>query len=167
MPEAQLSSIAEPQPLTSKKNIYRRISAPFSSQSRTVADFVVQADDPHRRYSAGNTVKGSIILKLLKPTRVTHIVVCLHGYVQVYRNPTAPPTEGFRAFKNTTSKGKSKRGVYFGNGFASIFEEELVLCGDGRLDEGNYKFEFQLKFPNQVFPSSIDVSPSTAARLPC
>lgn len=63
-------------------------------------------------------------------------------------------------------KGKSsQRGVYFGNGFASLFEDEIVLCGDGRLDEGNYKFEYQIKFPNMTLPSSIDFERGTVSYM--
>lgn len=136
-----------------------RLASPFTSKGRTVPEFFVQAEDPHKRYSPGDIVRGSVIVKIGKPTRVTHIVVCLHGFVQVYKNPGAPPADGFRAYNNRLGKGRgSKSGAeYFGNGFATLFEDETVICGDGRLEDGNYKFEFQMRFPNSTLPSSIDV----------
>ena len=144
---------------SSSRSFLSRLASPFSNKNRTIAEFYVQADNPHKQYTAGATVTGSVIVKITKPVRVTHIVVCLHGFVQVYKNPGSPPAEGFRAHNNLIGKGRgSKSGAeYFGNGFATLFEDETVICGDGRLDEGNYKFEFQVNFPNQRLPSSIDV----------
>ena len=55
--------------------------------------------------------------------------------------------------------GRGKRGTeYYGNGFASIFEDEFVLCGEGRLNVGVYAFKFELELPCSGIPSSIDVS---------
>ena len=130
------------------RRILSKITTPFTSKNRNILEFYVQADDPHRQYSQGDVVKGSVILKLAKPIRVTHIVVCLHGFVQVYKNPGAPPLDGFRASNNLIGRGGGrKRGEYFGNGFATLFEDEVVLCGDGRLANSFYKFEFELVFP--------------------
>lgn len=57
-----------------------------------------------------------------------------------------------------TGSGTSKKGAeYFGNGFASLFEDEVVLCGQGRLLPGAYKFKFELELPPKGLPSSIDV----------
>lgn len=158
MPDDPTPSSSASQAVNLRKGFLARLSSPFAPSSRTVIEFTVQADDPHRRYSPGDTVTGSVILKLAKATRITHIAVCLHGYVQVYRTPGAPPAEGFRSHNSLVGQGKAnKRGAYFGNGFASLFEQEKVLCGDGRLEEGNYKFEYNVKFPDQTLPSSIDV----------
>lgn len=63
-----------------------------------------------------------------------------------------------------SGKGK-KAGSYFGNGFVSLFEDEVVLCGEGRLSEGVYHFNFELEFPSKGLPSSIDVSIG-ASRVP-
>lgn len=46
---------------------------------------------------------------------------------------------------------------YHGNGLASLFQDEQVLSGDGRLEPGKYDFGFDLVFPEQGLPSSIDV----------
>lgn len=141
-----------------KKSLFARVSSPFGSKSRTVAEFTVQADDPHRRYGPGDFVNGTVVLKLVKAVRVTHIVVCLHGFVQVYKTAGGAPAEGFRAHNHLIGKGRgNRRGQYFGNGFATLFEDERVVCGDGRLEEGRYKFEFKMRFPDETMPSSIDV----------
>ncbi|KAF2809930.1 uncharacterized protein BDZ99DRAFT_498161 [Mytilinidion resinicola] len=72
---------------------------------------------------------GSVILKVLKPFRVTHLVVCLHGYVQVFKNPNSPG-DGFRSYSSTIALGKGKKSAsYFGNGFASLFEDEYFERG--------------------------------------
>ena len=44
------------------------------------------------------------------------------------------------------------------NGQASLFQDEVTLCGEGRLDIGLYEFEFELEFPSKGLPTSIDVS---------
>ena len=102
-------------------------------------------------------MRGSVVLTVARPVRVTHLVLCLHGYVKVSKNTHAlrqsPSTDG--GFLGT---GRGKRGSeYFGNGFAALFENEVALCGEGRLDVGVYEFKFELEFPSKGIPSSIDV----------
>jgi len=139
------------------RRILSRITSPFATKSRSITDFYIQPDDPHRQYSPGDLVTGSVRLRVLRPTRVTHVVVSLHGYAQVFKNPGSPG-EGFRATPGYLGTGRGKKSAeYFGNGFASLFEDELVLCGDGRLAEGAYQFNFELEFPDTDLPSSIDV----------
>ena len=158
MPSPADRSPASSTPLSGRR-IISRLTSPFSSKSRAIAEFYIDVEDPHKQYSPGDTVKGSVRLRVTKPTRVTHIVVSLHGFVQVYKNPGSPG-EGFRANGGGyigTGRGKMS-GEYFGNGFASLFEDEVVLCGDGRLADGSYQFNFELQFPDTELPSSIDVS---------
>ena len=105
----------------------------------------------------GDIISGTVIVKVLKPLRVTHLVVSLHGYAQVFKNPNTPG-DGYKAYSTTVGLGKGKKsGSYFGNGFVSLFEDEVVLCGEGRLSEGVYHFNFELEFPSKGLPSSIDV----------
>jgi hypothetical protein len=97
-----------------------------------------------------------VILTVVKPVRITHLVVCLHAYVKVFKNTVTPgeagPEIGF------LGPGRGRRGgEYLGNGFATLFEDELVLCGEGRLKEGIYKFQFELELPPYNLPSSINV----------
>jgi hypothetical protein len=102
-------------------------------------------------------ISGSVILKVTKPLRITHLVVSLHGYAQVFKNPNTPG-DAYKNYSNTVGSGKGKKaGSYFGNGFVSLFEDEVVLCGEGRLSEGVYHFNFELEFPTKGLPSSIDV----------
>ena len=135
-----------------------RLTSSFASKSRSITDFYIEPDHPHRQYSPGDLVTGSVRLRVLRPTRVTHVVVSLHGYAQVFKNPGSPG-EGFRATPGYLGTGRGKKSAeYWGNGFASLFEDELVLCGDGRLAEGAHQFNFELEFPDTDLPSSIDVS---------
>ena len=138
------------------KSFLSRLKSPFSSKTRNVADYYVQPDDPHKQYVPGDVITGSVILKVLKPLRVTHIVVCLHGYVQVYKNPNSPG-ETYRPHSSSGAGGK-RGGTYSGNGFATLFDDEVILCGEGRLAEGLYQFQFELEFPRERLPNSIDVS---------
>ena len=150
------SALSTPSPV---RRIVSRITSPFSTKSRIIPEFAIEPDhpDPHKQYSPGDVVTGSVRLRLARPTRVTHIVICLHGFVQVFRNPGSPG-EGYRANNTHLGSGRGNRsGEYFGNGFASLFEDEVVLCGDGRLAEGAYQFDFELEFPDRDLPSSIDV----------
>ncbi|KAK3677611.1 ph-response sensor protein [Recurvomyces mirabilis] len=149
----------------SGRRIISRIASPFSSKSRSIGAFSIDVTDPHRQYSPGDVVVGSVRLRILKPCRVTHIVVSLHGYVQVFKNPGSPG-EGFRANNSYIGTGRGKKsGEYFGNGFASLFEDEVVLCGDGRLAEGSYQFNFELQFPDKDLPSSIDFERGTISYM--
>lgn len=141
------------------------LASPFGSKPRNIPEFEVRLKDPHKQYSPGDSVLGSVFLRVTKPTRVTHIVVKLHGYCQVYKNPGSPG-DGYRQHASYLSTHRGSRsGEYFGNGFASLFEDEQVLCGDGRLAEGAYQFNFDLEFPDRDLPSSIEFERGTICYL--
>lgn len=147
------------------RRIISKIASPFTSKSRNFTDFFIEVDEPHKQYSPGDVVRGSVKLRALKAIRVTHLAVCLHGFVQVYKNPGSPG-EGLRANSGYFGTGRGKKaGEYFGNGFASLFEDEVVLCGDGRLIEGPYQFDFELEFPDRNLPSSIDFERGTISYM--
>lgn len=104
-------------------------------------------------------MRGSVQVVLVKPLRITHLTVALSGCVRVFKDPTV------RAQGSSTQdvtallpQGGSERPQYHGHGFASLFQDEQVLSGDGRLDAGKYEFGFDLVFPAKGLPSSIDVS---------
>ena len=143
----------------------RRILNIFNAKPRNIPEFEVRLNDPHKQYFPGDIVPGHVFLRVTKPTRVTHIIVRLHGYAQVYKNPGSPG-DGYKTHASylTTHRG-SRSGEYFGNGFASLFEDEQVLCGDGRLAEGPYQFDFELEFPDRDLPSSIEFERGTICYL--
>ncbi|MCJ1350497.1 MAG: ph-response sensor protein [Icmadophila ericetorum] len=146
-------------------SLINRITSPFKSKTRNVSDFHIQTAEPHRQYAPGDIVKGSVFLTIHKPVRVTHIVVCLHGYVKVYKNAIAPG-DGTARDGGFSRTGPGKRGTeYLGNGFISLFEDEVVLCGDGRLGIGLYTFRFELEFPPSGLPSSIDFERGTISYI--
>lgn len=97
-----------------------------------------------------------MVLTVLKPVRITHLTVSLHGYVRVYKNANGAGSESPINPAEVASRGVSSF-KYLGNGFASLFEDEQVLSADGRLDAGRYEFNFDLMFPSKGLPSSIDV----------
>ncbi|KAF2743970.1 hypothetical protein M011DRAFT_470873 [Sporormia fimetaria CBS 119925] len=149
----------------SSRSLLSRLTSPLQSKTRHFADFYILPDDPHRQYAPGDIISGSVILKVLKPLRITHLVISLHGYAQVYRNPNSPG-DGYRNYSTTIGSGKGKKaGSYFGNGFVSLFEDEAVLCGEGRLAEGMYHFNFELEFPSTGLPSSIDFERGTISYM--
>ncbi|QIX00264.1 hypothetical protein AMS68_005781 [Peltaster fructicola] len=138
------------------RRLLSRFASGLASKPRSVVDFYIKLDDDGRHYSTADTVKGSVRLRVLKPIRITHIVVSLSGRAHVYKNPTAPAEFSQKSGSHSTSiKGKSA-GQYHGNGLATLFEEEAVLCGDGRLADGSYQFNFELEFPARDLPSSVD-----------
>jgi hypothetical protein len=129
----------------------------LTSKARNNIEFYIQSDDPHRQYAPGDIISGTVVVKLTKPLRITHLVVSLHGYAQVFKNPNSPG-DAYKSYCNTVGSGTGKKGgSYFGNGFVSLFEDEVVLCGEGRLGEGVYHFNFELEFPATGMPSSIEV----------
>ncbi|KAF1971462.1 hypothetical protein BU23DRAFT_182790 [Bimuria novae-zelandiae CBS 107.79] len=149
----------------SGRSLLSRLRAPLKSKTRNFTEFYIQPDDPHRQYAPGDIISGSVIVKVIKPLRITHLVISLHGYAQVYKNPNSPG-DAYKNYSATVGSGKGKKpGSYFGNGFVSLFEDESVLCGEGRLGEGVYHFNFELEFPSKDLPSSIDFERGTVAYM--
>ena len=143
--------------ISRRSSILSRFTAPLANRNRNIAEFYVEPDDPFKSYYPGETVKGCVVLTISKPLAITHLVICLHGHARVYKNQVVPG-DGVAA-SGFLGPGRGSRGMeYLGNGFASLFEDEVVLCGEGLLKKGVYKFKFQLGFPLQGLPSSIDVS---------
>lgn len=100
-------------------------------------------------------MRGSVVLAIAKPVRITHLVVALHGYVQVYKDPAAAARGQINSVP--PRGGVSNKAQYHGGGIASLFQDEQVLSGEGRLEPGRYEFGFDLMFPKKNLPSSIDV----------
>ncbi|KAF1950735.1 hypothetical protein CC80DRAFT_426211 [Byssothecium circinans] len=149
----------------SSRSLLSRLRLPLQSKTRNFTDFYIQPDDPHRQYAPGDIISGSVIVKVVKPLRITHLVVTLHGYAQVFKNPNSPG-DAYKNYSTTVGSGKGRKsGGYFGNGFVSLFEDEAVLCGEGRLGEGAYHFNFELEFPSKDLPSSIDFERGTIAYM--
>jgi len=154
-----------PSPPAPTRSFLSRLKSPLSSKSRNFTEFYIQSDDPHRQYAPGDIISGTVVVKVVKPLRITHLVVSLHGYAQVFKNPNAPG-DAYKNYSTTVGSGRGKRtGSYFGNGFVSLFEDEIVLCGEGRLAEGVYHFNFELEFPPKGLPSSIDFERGTVAYM--
>ncbi|KAK3394303.1 hypothetical protein B0H63DRAFT_42517 [Podospora didyma] len=130
---------------------------PIRSRARNVADFHIRPAEPHRKYGAGDHVQGAVILTVVKPVRITHLTVSLHGYVRVYRSPGAPTSDSVNPADTPATGGPR----YYGNGHASLFQDEQVLSSDGRLEPGRYEFNFDLLFPPKGLPSSIDFERGT------
>ncbi|KAI4728820.1 hypothetical protein E4T49_03358 [Aureobasidium sp. EXF-10728] len=167
-PQSSSSPSAPSVPSAGRRILSRFASPLFSQKGRSIADFHIKAHDPHKQYSPGESVKGCVVVKVVKPVRVTHVSVCLHGFAQVYRTPGATADQ-LRGNTNRIGRAQGrgkKSGEYFGNGFASLFEDESVLCGDGRLDEGVYRFDFEVQFPDDMdLPSSIDFERGTISYM--
>lgn len=148
------------------------------ARRRTVADFHLQLDDPHRVYSPSDIVTGYAIVALERPLALTHLTVSLVGCVSVctpaprepgrrskrgnregWGNAAAPHLQGRRPA--ATSSGAAAAG--FGT-FHTCWDE-AVLCGTGRLEPKPYRFPFQLEFRRLPgiagLPTSLDVP------LPC
>lgn len=139
-----------------RNSFLSKFRSPLGQRNRSITDYYIDLDDPWRSYFPGDVIKGTILVTVVKPVRITHIVVCLHGYVKVFKNAVpageAVPELGF------LGPGRGRRGAeYMGNGLATLFEDEAVLCGDGRLKEGIYKFRFEMGLPPYALPSSINV----------
>ncbi|KAH6660253.1 hypothetical protein BKA67DRAFT_641381 [Truncatella angustata] len=147
----------------SKKSFLSFLSLPLRSRTRNrnLAEFYVLVDDPHRQYSAGDHVTGSVIISSIKPIRITHLTVNLHGYVRVFKNAAQVNA----ANPAVVPSGGSSNVRYFGNGHAQLFQDEQVLCGEGRLDARKWEFKFDLVFPKEGLPSSIDFERGTIAYM--
>ncbi|KAH7077041.1 hypothetical protein FB567DRAFT_140413 [Paraphoma chrysanthemicola] len=165
MTSSQTRATVNPSSPAPSRSFLSRLKSPLTSKSRNYTEFYIQSDDPHRQYAPGDIISGTVILKVIKPLRITHLVVSLHGYAQVFKNPNAPG-DAYKNYCATVGSGKGKKaGSYFGNGFVSLFEDEVVLCGEGRLSEGVYHFNFELEFPAKGLPSSIDFERGTVCYM--
>ncbi len=144
---------------SSTRSFFSRLGLPLRTRgSRNLADFHIRPVDPHRNYAAGDHVRGAVLLTLLKPIRITHLTVALRGYVRVFKGASSATSEpAINAVETSAATGGSSRSKYYGNGHASLFQDEQVLSGDGRLEAGKYEFNFDLMFPSRSLPSSIDV----------
>lgn len=150
------SLLTNPNPVVPRsRSILSRISSPLSKHSRNVFELSIEPDDPWKTYFPGEAVKGNIILTALKGFDVTHLVIALQGYAQVWKHNNGD--EDFPV-ANVIVNGKGSRGYeYHGDGLASLFRDEQVLCGEGFLKRQIYKFGFELRFPTQNMPSDIEV----------
>lgn len=139
----------------SSRSFFSRFALPIRSRNtRNLVDFHIRPAEPHRKYNAGDPVRGAVHLAIVKPVRITHLTVALRGFVRVYKNPNSANEPV--ATPDVASDGASHF-RFLGNGYASLFQDEQVLCADGKLDAGKYQFEFELLFPESGLPSSIEV----------
>lgn len=143
----------------------KRLTSSFTSRPHAQIKHEIELDEPFKVFGPGDWVKGAVHLEAIKPTRATHLVIRLHGLVKVvtHSRKQGEPIPYDENLLNASSLPTGKKrigGEYFGNGFARLFEDEYILCGDGRL-LGHYKFQFDMQMPKKGIPSSIDVRLST------
>ncbi|KAL3423860.1 arrestin [Phlyctema vagabunda] len=162
---ANVSQPASSSPVAkSGRSLFSRLTNPLKSRTRNLNDFHIRPLEPHRQYRPGDLVKGAVVLTVIKPIRITHLTVALRGFVRVYKHPNGInepiPAEASLAEARNTTKSQ-----YFGNGYASLFQDEVTLCGEGRLDAGVYEFNFELEFPSRGIPTSIDFERGTISYM--
>ena len=146
-----------------RSSILNKLRGPFTAKQHPQIKQDIQLDNPYREYSPGDSIKGKVHLDVPRAVRVTHLVVRLHGFVKVITHSKLPG-EAIPYDETLLNSAKGRRGgEYFGNGFAKLFEDDHVLCRDGKL-HGNYVFQFEVVLPHRNIPSSIDVRPSQASR---
>lgn len=151
-------------PVSRSKSVLSHFKNPLSKHSRNLADFFIEPENPWRTYSPGDNVKGNVVLVVARGFDVTHLVVSLHGFAKVYKHRVIPGEEAPAA--EILASGKGSRGFeYHGNGLASLFQDEIVLCGSGFLKKQIYKFGFELEFPEKNLPSSIDFERGTISYI--
>lgn len=151
---------------TKHPSLLARCTAPFASKQRNALEQDIQLDEPFRQYYSGDTVKGAVHMNVTKSQRITHLVIRLHGFVKVANRAKLPGESiSYDEALMALEKGRGRRGIeYFGNGFARLFEDETVLCGEGRVI-GQYEFRFEMVLPSKGLPSGIDVSDNVLPNL--
>ncbi|KAL8868149.1 MAG: hypothetical protein Q9174_005179 [Haloplaca sp. 1 TL-2023] len=137
--------------------ILSRISLPTTAKTpRNVSEYSIELEDPYRTFSPGDHVRGRVVLNVERPTRITHLTLCLHGVVKVFKNGRVSG-ESIARWRSYLATGQGKWGeAFFGNGLAALFKDEVILAGDGCLAASSYRFEFSLELPARGLPSSID-----------
>ncbi|KAI5307220.1 hypothetical protein KEM56_002593 [Ascosphaera pollenicola] len=156
----------ESSPISERSSLISKFTDRFNSRARVISDFYIEPDDPWRTYYSGDLVKGTVVLTVVKPLRITHLTVRLHGFAKVYRNTViASETPSVGDHGSSGDLRARKGGEYMGNGYASLFEDDVSLCGEGRLKEGQFRFRFELEFPPQRLPSSINFERGTISYM--
>lgn len=150
-----------------KRSLSSTIGSLFNAKGAHVNSFAIELEgNGLRTYGPGDIVSGTVILDVGRPLGVTHVTVSLSGFVDVFKNHRSRAKAPSEAEHNKRSRGNRWTSEYYGDGFASLFEQEVVICGEGRLDPKTYHFQFEIAFPNQLsLPSSIEVSPIPAWSL--
>lgn len=149
------STAANPQ-LSWSRSLGARFTNPLARRARNVVDFAIEPDDKYKVYRPGDTVTGHVVVTVPKALEITHVVCALHGWAQVYRyertlGETASVPDAVINAKGSTDF------EYHGNGLATLFRDEQVLCGSGLLTTSIFKFGFELQFPAMSLPSTLDV----------
>jgi arrestin-related trafficking adapter 9 len=126
---------------------------------RTISDFHIKLDEPHRQFQPGEFVKGIVSITVEKELKLTHLVVNLKGNVELFNGPTGGGVHT-----------KKEKGSHV---FDTLDEEtsrlcydEQVLCADGSLKPGVYQFQFVMLLPGKGLPSSLNVSLQCGPRRP-
>ncbi|KAL8948885.1 MAG: hypothetical protein Q9222_004957 [Ikaeria aurantiellina] len=138
-------------------SILSRFNFPNASKRpRNISEYGIELEDPYKTFSPGDRIKGQVTLNIERPVRITHLTICLHGVVKVFKNGRTPSESNSR-WRSYLATGQGKWGeAYFGNGLAALFKDEVVLAGDGCLTASSYRFKFDLELPSHGLPSSID-----------
>ncbi|TGO68282.1 hypothetical protein BOTNAR_0027g00400 [Botryotinia narcissicola] len=157
---ANVTSTTQSSPTASTgRSLFSRLTAPLKSRTRNLADFHIEPLEPHRRYAPGDLVRGAVVLTVVKPVRITHLTVCLHGFIHVYKNANGvnePLPDSV-----TYASGNPMKSQYFGNGYCSLFQDEVILCGEGRLDAGfergtiSYQISSTITRPTTIAATSM------------
>lgn len=150
------SLLVNPNPaVTRSKSILARLSNPLAKRSTKIFDFEIEPEHPHKTYRPGDSVKGTIVLSVFKGFDITHLAISLHGYARVFKHQCTPGEA--KTAPEVLINGRGSHGFeYLGNGLASLFQDEQVLCGSGFLKKQVYKFGFELQFPDYSLPSTLE-----------
>lgn len=159
------SLLANPNPvITRSKSILARFANPLAKRSAKIFDFDIEPEHPHKIYRPSDVVRGNVLLSVLKGFDITHLVISLHGHARVFKHQCAPGEA--KTAPEVLINGKGSHGFeYLGNGLASLFQDEQILCGSGFLKRQVYKFGFELQFPGHSLPSTLEVCMPYLLRL--
>jgi len=158
-----MSSMADSPPSPS---FLRRLRSKASllvlrSPRQPLTDFHVEVSDPHRVYAPTDCVAGFVCITVERPLPLTHLTVSLIGRVDVH---SSTRELGARARARARAGWAAPHATVAADdaGTLSICRDELVLCGEGRLEPGVYKFGFELEFCKLPglgggLPTSVDV----------
>ncbi|CAN6675077.1 hypothetical protein TRVA0_084S00232 [Trichomonascus vanleenenianus] len=81
-------------------------------QRNSLDNFYIDLEEPHKHYTPGDSVRGHVVILLLKPTRVSSLNCMLRGQISI---------------KNAVVKGKTSK--------YTLFQRDSVLWGSGSADE--------------------------------
>lgn len=119
---------------------------------KSISEFAVVPDKPYHHYLAGEAVTGHVKVDIQKAVRFSHLVVTLHGHIDVRTGSSLPDIVPDMAVDMTTRAGRAQTKP----GLVNLFQTSQTLSGDRYCQPSKMQFQFNIAFPANIrLPSTL------------